>query len=461
MGKVKKPQDPMAPKKPASSFMEFSKLERRKVAMELGISGFHPPEVLKEVGRRWRGLEEQEKKVYEDKARDNVKKYEFEMKKYFGSKALKKPPTAYLEFVKEERLKVQEEVGLVSNVEMSKELGKRWKNLPKDDKQVFEKRYKDNMKLYYLEMEKLKEKKNSESDSSAPAANFLESSQEIAAEYEESFIPPPDNSSSVGDSNLPVEEPSPGPSTLPPEVSPSLSSLESSAVEILAENLGFAKQKKFPWHPALRTGGNARGSRIYVTYFGTAQTGIVDKSGWLPFSPEVEVRITTPRMIQDSSFRKGLDQLKNMLAKVDSSADKPFLNDGVGYAPQPTGRRLVKMTKDGLQKDEEQNEKLMKEKIVEIKDGKMRFGCKDCTWEGQFRHKAKAHARDCGARRKENPSRKKVKKFDCSRCELSFQLLSNLKIHYRYMIFINCFFIVIIFIYITRSYKKIDILSRI
>ena len=93
------------------------------------------------------------------------------------------------------------------------------------------------------------------------------------------------------------------------------------------------------------------------------------------------------------------------------------------------------MSKDGLQKDEEQNEKLMKEKIVEIKDGKMKFGCKDCSWQGQFRHKAKAHARDCGARRKENPSRKKVKKFDCSQCDLSFQLLSNLKIHYRYIFF--------------------------
>ena len=438
MGKTKKQQDPLAPKKPASAFLEFCKLERHKVAKELGISGFHP-EVLKEVGRRWRVLAEEEKGVYEEKARDNVKKYEVEMKEYFGAnKAPKKPPTAYMEFVKEEKLRVQEEVGSTSIVEMAKELGKRWKNLPKDGKEVFEKKREDNMKLYNMEMKKLAGKTDSEYDSGALASHSLQASLHNTAEVEEAVNPPFDESSSVVDSDLPEVEPRPGPSpSLFPVTSPSSSSLslDSSTEKILAENLGFAKQKKFSWHPALRTGGNARGSRIYVTYFGTAQTGIVDKSCWLPFSPEAEVRITTPKMIQDSSFRKGLDQLKNMLSKIDNSANKPFLNDGVGYAPQPTGRKLVKMSKDGLQKDEEQNEKLMKEKIVEIKDGKMKFGCKDCSWQGQFRHKAKAHARDCGARRKENPSRKKVKKFDCSQCDLSFQLLSNLKIHYRYIFF--------------------------
>ena len=72
---------------------------------------------------------------------------------------------------------------------------------------------------------------------------------------------------------------------------------------------------------------------------------------------------------------------------------------------------MVKFSEDGLQKDEEQNLRLMKEKILEINEKKYKWGCRDCSWKGLFAHKAKAHARDCGTRRRENPRKPKIKKL--------------------------------------------------
>ena len=54
---------------------------------------------------------------------------------------------------------------------------------------------------------------------------------------------------------------------------------------ILLENLGFAKQSKYPWHPALKKGLLAKGSRVSVQFFGTGQSGnrfSIFPDGWLP-----------------------------------------------------------------------------------------------------------------------------------------------------------------------------------
>ena len=59
---------------------------------------------------------------------------------------------------------------------------------------------------------------------------------------------------------------------------------------------------------------------------------------------------------------------------------------------------------------------------------------RDCSWKAKYRHKAKAHARDCGQRQKKYIRKARGKKFECSNgtCELTFPLLSHLQDHYRY-----------------------------
>ena len=200
---------------------------------------------------------------------------------------------------------------------------------------------------------------------------------------------------------------------------------------IVLEDLGFAKQKGSSFHPALKTGELARGTRIKVTYFGTGQTGTVDRAKWLKFSLQAEQKITTPKLKKYAAFNSGLDQLKNLLAKIQTSGDA-VTSSGILFTAQSGDRRLVKLNKDSLQKEEEENSRMMKEKMVES-SGIWKWGCRDCAWKGKFTHKAKAHARICGLRRRENIRKPKENKFECSgeNCTQSFPYLSQLHEHYR------------------------------
>ena len=75
-------------------------------------------------------------------------------------------------------------------------------------------------------------------------------------------------------------------------------------------------------------------------------------------------------------------------------------SSGISFTDQPVERRLRKLDKDGLQKEEEENSRRMREKIVERDGSPNKWGCRDCNWKGKFTHKAKAHARNCGTRKK-------------------------------------------------------------
>ena len=59
--------------------------------------------------------------------------------------------------------------------------------------------------------------------------------------------------------------------------------------------------------------------------------------------------------------------------------------------------------------------------------------CKDCSWKGRAKHKAKAHARDCCSRRKTKRTSSE-KQFACSNndCDCVFSSKKQLKEHYRY-----------------------------
>lgn len=77
---MKKLKDSTAPKRPITSFLAFSVVERVKVQEELGTRA--GPEVSKELGRRWGLLAAEEKNVYETACKEAKEKYNEEMKTY-------------------------------------------------------------------------------------------------------------------------------------------------------------------------------------------------------------------------------------------------------------------------------------------------------------------------------------------------------------------------------------------
>ena len=331
--------------------------------------------------------------------------------------APKRPISAFLEFTRDERPKILAELGPKSFGEVSRELGSRWRSLPENQKVIFEEKEKSNVEKYEVEMEKYKKMQNERENQKQP-----EEEVELV-ETTSTECPPSHPNETTSEHPVAENEPVALPATPDPKATP----------EILATDLGFAKQKGYPWHPALKTATNARGSRISVTYFGTSETGVVDKDKWIVFSPQAEAKILTPGILKKVAFRRGMDQLRNMFSKITNSLDNSIPKADIEFPVQPVGRKLVKLSKEGLQKDEEQNIQVMKEKIVEVSEDNYKFKCRDCQWRGKYAHKAKAHARDCGSRRRENKKKPKSHKYTCSKvgCDLTFPYLSQLQKHYR------------------------------
>ena len=330
--------------------------------------------------------------------------------------APKMPSSSYMEFAKVERSKVLVDLGQLAMVDVGRELGKRWKLLTPEQKAPFVEKSKENRLRYEQEMEVYRSKEQATEQPTTSLSEVVGDSEAEAHTLR--------NPISLPDSAPTISHPStatftdPAPITLPSKFE--------------AADLGFAKQKGYSWHPALRTGELARGSRIHVTYFGSGQTGTVEKAKWLKFSEEAEEKITTPRLRKYAAFNSGLDQLKNLLAKIQIPGEV-VSSSGIPFSAQSGDRRLGKLSKDGLQKEEEENSRLMREKIVKRDGSPNKWGCRDCAWKGKYSHKAKAHARACGLRRREHIRKPKENKHECSgaECTLSFPYLSQLYDHYR------------------------------
>ena len=420
----KKLRDPCSPKPPVNSYLEFAHEVRERIVLDAGGS-LSSAEIAKEIGSRWRKLSGEEKKKYEKRYSDNKEKYlklradqaektnttEIEAlvaptptkpkkKKKRDVLAPKLPLSSFMEFGKVERPKILAELGGISLTEVGRELGNRWRSLSNEEKKVFEDKSKENKLKYQKEKASLEQKRLS--DNLASPDNFVPPLQEEV-------------------------QPESSPGTSPP-----LSSSQSDSRPITENDLGFAQQKKFPWHPALKTGTLANGSRIRVTLFGTGETITVDKSKWVVFSDRSENRIKTQSRMRNAAFRKGLDQMKSLWEKVQRESDIPSSSSGIEFTPRIGGRKFRALNKDALQKEEAEN-LLQMEKKMRQEVGSKLWTCKDCSWKGFFRHKAKAHARSCGQRKRENIKQFKKKKFHCSseNCEMSFNMKSKLVAHYK------------------------------
>ena len=437
MGKKKEPSAPR------NSYLEFALEERPRVLLE--IPNISNNDVNKELGSRWKILSKEDKLKYKTKVleskekstpemldREQVKKKK--MKKTKDPLAPKLPLSSYMEFSKEERAKVISDLGNISIGEVGRELGKRWQGLSKEEKDVFEKKAKENRDEYVKVKQTYEERKHDE-ENILPPPNGDNSN-------EETLDPEPTNQAD----GSPSPNNCSAPQTIgsaPQDVGSALhddgsapQKNESDPQTIQIDDLGFAKQKQFAWHPALKIGDLAKGTRVKVQFFGTGETAIVDKSKWLVYSDRAEDRIKTPSLMKLAAFKKGLEQMKALRDKLKSCGDGfPVTASGIEFVPRVGGRSFRRLNKDQLQKEEEENLRQMEKKMRQEVGSKL-WKCRDCGWSGKFRLRAKAHARDCGQRKAVHTRKSNKKQFDCSKlnCELSFSLRSKLLEHYRYII---------------------------
>lgn len=139
-------KNPDAPKRGKSAYILYS-IERRDIVKESLGPDAKVQDIMKKVALDWRNLPEEEKKPWEDKSLADKTRYENELAKYEGplkipnkrpkraAGAPKRGMSAFLMFSQIMRPKLRDEMPDKRNIDISKMLGEKWKELPEDEKQ--------------------------------------------------------------------------------------------------------------------------------------------------------------------------------------------------------------------------------------------------------------------------------------------------------------------------------------
>ena len=157
----RKKKDPDAPKRPTSSYLFFCKEERETVKSE--FPEMKNPEIVKEMGSRWRELSEEDREQFQTLAAEDKSRYETEMEAYNGgstpakksstkapaktsvkkastkapAKAPAKKQTGYQLFVSENKADVVRDNSDFKAREITAALKEMWNELPEDVQQEY------------------------------------------------------------------------------------------------------------------------------------------------------------------------------------------------------------------------------------------------------------------------------------------------------------------------------------
>ena len=181
-------------------------------------------DVARELGRRWNELSPADKAPFKELAARNLKVFTDQKRsdkniRRTEVETIKKPKNSFMHFSEKERSNIV----FSSIAELGRELGKRWRNLGKEERADYELLAREDLMSYEIQLEQRQ--------------------AEERVQREQELVEGRGNESSVS-------EPSIGPL---------------SVQGCSAADLGFAKTKGYPFHPAVRTGTIGQGSRSLVT----------------------------------------------------------------------------------------------------------------------------------------------------------------------------------------------------
>eukprot|EP00743_Colponemidia_sp_Colp-15_P001791 GILK01001955.1.p1 GENE.GILK01001955.1~~GILK01001955.1.p1 ORF type:complete len:177 (+),score=34.17 GILK01001955.1:82-612(+) len=149
---------PKAPKRALSAYMIFGKAVRPEIIAQVG--DVHVTEIMREIGRRWGAMSEEEKQPYELKAQEDKQRYAGEMSTYDGPMTVqtrrgKKDPnmpkramSAYMYFAEEIRPEVKRTFPDLPVTEVMKEIARRWQALSEEDRKPYDMKADEDKKRY-------------------------------------------------------------------------------------------------------------------------------------------------------------------------------------------------------------------------------------------------------------------------------------------------------------------------
>ena len=132
------------------------------------------------------------------------------------------------------------------------------------------------------------------------------------------------------------------------------------------------------------------------------------------------------------AYEKGLKQLEKLRNNILKAPSSTVTQTGLTFTPQLSSRKFKSLNKDYLRIECEENNRQLEAKIVKDSVSE-KWKCKYCSWKGNYKHKAKAHARSCGQRPKTHKKKAIEKKYSCSKdsCGLKYSSKTDLVNHYR------------------------------
>jgi len=203
------------PKRNRSAFILFSIDIREKIKPK-ELDELNPNDKFVRIAQLWKEISEEERKVYEQRAKQEKERYTNELTdfcKIFPSEPIqrprnhiKKPCNAYGYYLKDIKESIRKENPELRMCEVLRIVGERWKKLSPEDKIVFEERAEASRKIFKAEVSKQMEatKKLKLSNGSSPVViqNKIHSPESIATAIEEEDLV-------CKDSNIPHYEVSP------------------------------------------------------------------------------------------------------------------------------------------------------------------------------------------------------------------------------------------------------------
>ena len=194
--KNKKEKDPAAPKRPKSSYIIFCGAKRDEIKKK--NPEMKATEITSKLGEIWQSLNDKQKKKYVDEAGKDKERYEEEMNEYVPSEGFekkgkkkskaKRAPSGYIIFCQDKREEIKSENPEMKATEITKELGRQWKELSQEEKDEYNQRSKDmNAELKAQsedEEEKPKKQKGKKKVEAEPEVEEEEAEPEVEEEEE-------------------------------------------------------------------------------------------------------------------------------------------------------------------------------------------------------------------------------------------------------------------------------------
>jgi len=149
---------PGQPKRWKSPYIFFSKSLQLRLAEEDPERRLAPSEILKEIGRRWNELGEEERMPFKAQSEEDRRRYEEEMA-IFKAQQVEEPKrirSAYNLFFQATRPKLKEQFPHVENNEVTKMLADQWKNLSTEERREYEEAAEKDKARFTQEMESYK-----------------------------------------------------------------------------------------------------------------------------------------------------------------------------------------------------------------------------------------------------------------------------------------------------------------